>query len=70
MPASISSVTTMGFSNGTFNGSIALVVTLGYGIGAAAVAPPPQDGWVATAMGRVVPASQFNRVVVAYPERR
>jgi len=37
MPASISSVTTMGFSNGTFSGSIALVVTLGYGIGAAVV---------------------------------
>ena len=40
MPASISSVTTMGFSNGTFNGSVALVVTLGYGIGEAAAVIP------------------------------
>ena len=34
MAASISSVTTMGFGNGTFAGTIGLVVTLGYGIGA------------------------------------
>lgn len=31
--ASPSSVTTMGFGTGTFAGTIALVVTLGYGIG-------------------------------------
>jgi hypothetical protein len=30
----------------------------------------PQEGWVATSLSRVVHASQFNRVVVAFPERR
>lgn len=36
MAASISSVTTMGFGNGTFSGTMSLVVTMGYGIGEAA----------------------------------
>ena len=38
--ASPSSVITMGFGNGTFNGSPSLIVTLGYGIGEAGVIVP------------------------------
>ncbi len=39
MPASMSSVTTMGFGNGTFEGSIYLVASLGYGFGEEAIIP-------------------------------
>lgn len=38
MAASISSVTLMGFGNGTFAGSVNVLPTIGYGIGAAAAA--------------------------------
>ena len=61
MAASISSVTTMGYSNGTFSGSIALVVTLGYGIGAA-VLVQPVDGAIAQTNSRVAITETQNRV--------
>jgi len=64
MAASISSVTTMGFSNGSFSGSIALVVTLGYGAGGA-VAVQPNDGWIAESRFRVMIAESRDRVWVA-----
>ena len=39
----IRSVVTMGFGNGTFNGSISEVVTRGYGIGEAVVVEEGND---------------------------
>lgn len=48
MAASISSVTTRGFGNGTFVGDINLVVTLGYGIGSGvATITAITTGWTA-----------------------
>jgi len=78
MAASISSVTTMAFSNGTFDGSIALVVTFGYGIGAGAAAASPMTGWrsclqsrsLVSKSDRAVVAERHSRVVVCYPEVR
>jgi hypothetical protein len=64
MAASISSVTTMGYSNGTFNGSIALVVTLGYGIGAAATVTV-NDGWITESRSRVMVPESRDRVWIA-----
>lgn len=39
----INTLVTRGFGNGTYSGSIALVVTRGYGIGEAVVGPPPYN---------------------------
>lgn len=64
MAASLSSVTLAGYGNGTFNGSVALVVTMGYGIGAAAVVQP-NDGWIAKTRQRLLVAKQRERVWIA-----
>ena len=64
MPASISSVTLMGFGNGTFSGSVNLLPTLGYGIGVAA-APILSGGLVAAHHNRVLIAEHHTRVLIA-----
>lgn len=64
MAASLSSVTLAGYGNGTFNGSIPLVVTLGYGIGAAAVVQP-SAGWIAERRTRLMQTERRERLLAA-----
>lgn len=64
MAASVSSVTLMGYGNGTFAGSVNLLPTLGYGIGAAVVVQPV-DGWTAKTRLRHWIASTRTRLWIA-----
>lgn len=64
MAASVSSVTLMGYGNGTFAGSVNLLPTLGYGIGAA-VTVQPVDGWIATRRLRHWIAATKTRLWIA-----
>jgi len=58
----IRTVVTRGFGNGTFNGTIAFVVTRGYAIGEAVVVTTPH--------GRTLYVEPQNRKTVIEPQNR
>jgi hypothetical protein len=61
---SMASVTTRGFGNGTFAGSMNLVVTLGYGIGAAEI------DYAITRRGTLIGASSERRNLIGQSSER
>lgn len=65
MPASTSSVTLLGFGNGTFSGSVNLLPTLGFGLGAAPTTLPWSGGLVADHHTRVLIADHHTRVLIS-----
>lgn len=65
MPASVASVTLLGYGNGTFAGSVNLLPTLGFGIGSAPTTSPWSGGLVAEHHNRVLIAGQHTRVLIA-----